>query len=267
MPRVRTYGTAPFEVAVIHGGPGAGGEMAPVARELAAGWGVLEPIQTATTLEGQVEELREVLAQRARPPVALIGHSWGAWLSFIVAARFPALVRKLVLVSSGPFEQKYVADLERTRAARLSAADRAAFRAAIRDLEGGVGEERDKALRRLRDLTLETDAYDPAAPQDTETDALKLRGELYQGVWREAAEMRRSGRLLRLADRIQCPVVAIHGDYDPHPAEGVRVPLSAHLQQFRFLLLRNCGHTPWRERQARDAFFEMLERELRRCPQ
>jgi len=30
---LRQYGNAPFSVAVIHGGPGASGEMAPVARE------------------------------------------------------------------------------------------------------------------------------------------------------------------------------------------------------------------------------------------
>ena len=58
---LRRYGKAPFNVAVIHGGPGAVGEMAPVARELASGWGVLEPLQTATSLEGQIEELRAVL--------------------------------------------------------------------------------------------------------------------------------------------------------------------------------------------------------------
>ena len=34
---LRTYGEAPFNIAVIHGGPGAAGEMAPVARELASG--------------------------------------------------------------------------------------------------------------------------------------------------------------------------------------------------------------------------------------
>ncbi|NBD34478.1 MAG: alpha/beta hydrolase, partial [Chloroflexi bacterium] len=35
---LRTYGHPPFDVAVIHGGPGAGGEMAPVAHELAPAW-------------------------------------------------------------------------------------------------------------------------------------------------------------------------------------------------------------------------------------
>jgi pimeloyl-ACP methyl ester carboxylesterase len=262
MQRLRTYGKPPYDVAVVHGGPGAGGEMAPVARELAPGWGVLEPIQTATTLEGQVRELRKVLETDGSPPITLVGHSWGAWLSFIVAARHPALVRKLILVGSGPFEQKYVATLERTRMERLSEAERVALQTAINVLGGAAGEDRDRALKRLRDLTLKTDFYDPLVGEGVEADAFGLNAELYQGVWHEAAKMRRSGRLLRLADGVRCPVVAIHGDYDPHPAEGVRVPLSARIERFRFLLLRSCGHTPWRERQARDRFFDVLEREL-----
>jgi len=44
MDTLRKYGKEPFSIAVIHGGPGAGGEMAPVARELSSHWGVLEPI-------------------------------------------------------------------------------------------------------------------------------------------------------------------------------------------------------------------------------
>ena len=66
MMKLRTYGRPPFGVAVIHGGPGARGEMAPVARELAPDGGVLEPLQTKTTLQGQIEELRG-----SRPKVAI----------------------------------------------------------------------------------------------------------------------------------------------------------------------------------------------------
>lgn len=52
MKNLRTYGNPPFSIVVIHGGPGAPGEMAPIARELSALEGVLEPLQTAVTLEG-----------------------------------------------------------------------------------------------------------------------------------------------------------------------------------------------------------------------
>jgi hypothetical protein len=42
----------------------------------------------------------------------------------------------------------------------------------------------------------------------------------------------------------------------------VRAPLAAILVDFRFVLLGRCGHTPWRERRARDAFFASLESAL-----
>ena len=89
MKNLRTYGTPPFNLAVIHGGPGASGEMAPVARELFSLEGVLEPIQTVATLEGQVRELRDVMEEHGTFPITLIGFSWGAMLSFIFTARYP----------------------------------------------------------------------------------------------------------------------------------------------------------------------------------
>jgi len=77
MKNLRKYGNAPFNVAVIHGGPGAPGEMAPVAHQLSTDWGVLEPLQTAISLEGQVQELKSVLERNGSLPMTLIGHSWG----------------------------------------------------------------------------------------------------------------------------------------------------------------------------------------------
>lgn len=56
--------------------------------------------------------------------------------------------------------------------------------------------------------------------------------------------------------------MAIHGDYDPHPAEGVRRPLSRVLDDFEFVLLESCGHRPWIERAARDWFYDILRQEL-----
>jgi pimeloyl-ACP methyl ester carboxylesterase len=262
MKNVRTYGSRPFNVAVVHGGPGAGGEMAPVARCLARRRGVLEPIQTATSLEGQVEELRAALESRADPPVTLIGFSWGAWLSFIVAARYPALVQKLILVSSGPFEERYATLLHETRMRRLDEAERDAFTAAVEALADPESQEMDAHLARLGTLAHKADGYDPIAGRSQGADRIGPRADVFRGVWQQAAAMRRRGELLALGTDIRCPVVVIHGDYDPHPAEGVRVPLTAVLDRFRFILLERCGHKPWLERQARDAFFRVLEDEV-----
>ncbi len=236
--------------------------MAPVARELASGWGVLEPIQTATSLEGQVEELRTVLETCADSPVTLIGFSWGAWLSFILTAHYPPLVKKLILVGSGPYEEKYVARLQEARLSRLSEEEGAEFESIIRALGDPGTEDKDRLLARLGALVSKTDEHDPTGTRSDAFDSVGTQGDVFQPVWKEAAELRRSGKLLVLGKHIQCPVVAIHGDYDPHPAEGVQKPLSAILKSFRFILIENCGHKPWIERGARDEFYAILKEEL-----
>ena len=259
---LRRYGKASFAIVVVHCGPGAVGEMAQVAREIASTWWVLEPIQTATSLEGQVEELRAVLEKHGDLPVTLIGFSWGAWLSFLVAAHYPAIIKKLVLVGSGPYEEKYAARLQETRLNRLSEEGRTEYEFIIRALGDPATEDKDRLFVRLGALASKTDEYDPIADRSDESDAVGSKGDVFQGVWRDAAELRKSGELLELGKQIKCPVVAIHGDYDPHPAEGVQKPLSAILENFRFILLKNCGHKPWVERRARDRFYAILKEEL-----
>jgi pimeloyl-ACP methyl ester carboxylesterase len=236
--------------------------MAPVARALAPRWGVLEPIQTATTLEGQVRELSAVLEDHAAHPATVVGFSWGAWLSLIVAARHPALVRKLILVGSGPFEECYVATLTETRMGRLTAQERAEYDAAIETLGDSHARDQDAALARLGALTARTDAYAPVGKDAQHASPVGLRGDIFRQVWEAAGALRRSGELLALAGQVQCPVVAIHGDHDPHPAAGVQGPLSRAVEGFCFILLERCGHQPWGERQAMAAFYAALKREL-----
>jgi pimeloyl-ACP methyl ester carboxylesterase len=265
MKNLRKYGKSPFSIAVVHGGPGAAGEMAPVACELAADWGILEPIQTATSLEGQVEELKSTLENNGDLPVTLVGFSWGAWLSFIVAARNPAIIKKLILVGSGAFEEKYAAKIQETRLSHLSEEEGVEFESIFRTLDDPTTENKDLVFARLGELALKADAYDPEAyaPEMDKPEEINCHANIFQSVWADAAELRRSGQLLELGNDIKCPVAAIHGDYDPHPAEGVQKPLSAILKSFRFTLLKNCGHKPWIERQARDEFFRVLQEELR----
>lgn len=68
--------------------------------------------------------------------------------------------------------------------------------------------------------------------------------------------------MLENADKIKCPVTAIHGDYDPHPADGVEKPLSQKLSDFKMIRIEKCGHKPWQEKYARDKFYEILREEL-----
>ncbi len=133
----RVYGNPPRRIALLHGGPGAPGTMAPVARELETTHGVLEPLQTANSLEGQLGELHESLQTHADPPVTLIGHSWGAMLGFLFAARHPHFVRKLILVASGVFDPRHAERIESVRLARLAEHERSEMRALTESLRTG----------------------------------------------------------------------------------------------------------------------------------
>jgi len=257
---VRQWGPGPYPVAVIHGGPGAPGEVAHVARELSQVKCVLEPFQTESTLEGQIQELRSVLVEHGKVPLTLIGFSWGAFLSWMVAARYPALFSKLILVSSPPFEEQYAVSMTKTRLDRLNVKERVEVQALLRQIEDPQKLDKNMLLGKLGCLLAIADAYDPIS---LENEAFHCQYDIFKNVWDEAAEMRKSQVLLRMAHSIKCPVVAIHGDSDPrHPAEGVNNPLTRECSDFRFILLKKCGHRPWIERNAGEEFFETLAREI-----
>lgn len=259
MNNLRIYGNTPFKVAVIHGGPGAPGSMAPVARELAPDRGVLEPLQTSTSLDGQIFELKTVLDKNADLPVTLIGSSWGAWLSFIFSARYPESTKKIILVGSGPFEEKYAANIMETRINRLNKEEQKELHSLTATFNNPTAGNQNALLTRLGELCTKADTYNPLT---LDTEVLECQYDIHINVWNEARTLRSNGRLLELGKRINCPVVAIHGDYDPHPSEGVQKPLSAILKDFKFFPLPNCGHYPWLERDAKERFFEILKKEI-----
>jgi len=259
MKNPRFYGKAPYTMAILHGGPGAAGEMVPVAEEISSVCGVLEPLQAAASIDGQVEELKGILDRFGSLPVTLCGFSWGAMLAFIFAARYSSHVRKLILISGGSFEEKYAGKITATRLSRLSDVDKAELDRLTETLDDPAVKDKNSALAEIGRLMAKTDAYRPLPGEDPE---IEVRNDVYRKVWGEAQELRRSGRLLTLGREIRCPVVAIHGDYDPHPADGVKIPLAGILSDFRFILLERCGHRPWLEMEARDEFFAVLKSEI-----
>ena len=233
--------------------------MASVARELSSFTGILEPLQTKASIEGQRKELKSILKEHGALPVNLLGFSWGATLSFIFAALHPQLVKKLILVGSGPYEQRYATNVTSTRISRLGQEDWDDYRSLDGVLNNSTAKNKNEAFCSLGKLMSKADTYDPL-PHDAEL--VKYNYDVFKSVWGEAHQLRSSGELLKLGTKVRCPVVAIHGDYDPHPFNGVKEPLSGVLKDFRFILLEKCGHRPWIEREAKEKFYELLEDEI-----
>lgn len=257
MENIRIYGDKPFNIAVIHGGPGAPGTMAPLARELSKKYGVIEPMQTADSIEGQLEELKFVIECKSNSPVVLIGHSWGAWLSYMFASKYPRLVKKLVLVGCGSFEEKYLTSMNSKRENRLTEEETKRVGELFKLLNDP---HRNKdAFSEFGKLMTKADSFEPISLDD---EGIDFHPQIFQNCMREVNQLRKRGELLEFGKKIECPIVAIHGEYDSHSYEGVEEPLSKLIKNFKFHLLKDCGHSPWNEVHAKNQFYEILCEEL-----
>nr|MBN2277278.1 alpha/beta hydrolase [candidate division Zixibacteria bacterium] len=259
---IRKYGRSPFTAAVLHGGPGAPGYMAPVARELACTIGVLEPLQTRDSLEGQIAELAEQLTANADRPVTLIGSSWGAVLALFLAARYGNLTDKIILVGSAVFDSDSSAKIEGVRLSRMSADKRRRYEKLRQEFILAPADKRDRVMAEWGHLLDQTDQYHPLP---AESEALEVQYDLHTKVWTDFISWRdRPGALKAEFGKITAPVVVIHGEYDPHPLEGIRPFLESCLPYTRFYILPRCGHYPWIEKYACHDFFEILKSELKK---
>lgn len=239
--------------------------MEPVAQTLSSFFGVLEPIQNATTVNGQIDELRDTLQSEAGKPIVLAGHSWGAWLALLCAAKNPEIVKKLILISSGPLELKYVSSISENRCRRLDENDRKEYLDLLNRLNNSNSSNRSDDLSRLGALAQKADTFEQIEDPPYSTPANELTddpGNIYSSVWPEADKLRQTGELLNHAKNIKCPVAIVQGDSDSHPLKGVKEPLSQYIDNLNIYELKNCGHSPWLEKNASVLFYEILLREV-----
>ena len=242
----REYGKLPYKVLVVHGGPGAPGCCAGICRGLADEFGVLEYLQCKNSIQELIEELHSIVIQYNLSKIVLAGHSWGAWLSFIFAAKHPQYVSKLILIDSGPFEAKYLPLLHKSRNRQNIPLEQ------LKDIK--------KANLYSKGFEYNPDNY--CLLPDIESDMINFNKSQYELLMNEIRPMRANGELLNFSNLIECPVVAIHGKNDPHPWEGVKIPLESRLTNFKMFIIDKCGHDPWKEYYARDEFFSILKREI-----
>lgn len=254
---VRQYRSKGPEVIVLHGGPGAGGSARPIAQGLADAFAVCEPMQRgsgegALSVARHVEDLRTMIGHycASRAP-ALVGESWGAMLALAYAAAYPEQAGPVVLVGCGTFSQDDRDVLQATLAGRTTPAMRQELDRIAADVADPL--ERMRAQYRVVQPLYDVDpledphdvlaGFDAAAHRETWDDMLRCQAE---GVYPQAFEAVRS------------PVLMVHGQADPHPGPATYRTLREYIPQLEYVELAACGHSPWRERRARQVFFETL---------
>ena len=190
--------------------------------------------RAADSIGGQILELKNMLDSHADFPVALIGHSWGAWLSYIYTAAYPEDVKKLILIGSGAFEKKYVTEMRQARTSRLTESEAARMQVLFQQLSK-AGRADSNVLREFGELASKADSYAPIAIRH---DTLDFQTNVFHRCMEEINAWRSSGRLLQLGRQIHCPVLAIHGKNDSHPYEGVEKTVIRCHREFPFYTAR-----------------------------
>jgi pimeloyl-ACP methyl ester carboxylesterase len=259
---VREYGTAGPLVAVLHGGPGAPGYMAPVARRLADQFRVVEPLQRGSghgplTVARHVEDLHDVLTSRsANERTALVGHSWGAMLALAYAAAHAKHVASVALIGCGTFDVQARDGFHAIVNARMDDDLRERVERLVIECP-----DPDERLRRRVELTLPLYSYaiDSSAAGFEGCDA-----RAHQETWDDMMRLQAAGVYPQAFERIRVPVIMLHGAADPHPGPGIRESLEPYLPQLEYVEWEQCGHYPWLEGSVREEFFGVLAEWLRR---
>jgi pimeloyl-ACP methyl ester carboxylesterase len=261
---VRKYGSPPYRVVVIHGGPGAPGYMAPVARELSQYCGVLEPLQSAQSLVGQIEELHEQISAFNDVPFCLVGSSWGATLALFYVSKYGSHVSKVILSGSCVYDSASSEAVKKTREERMSPEDKLRSRDLDIQFAGASDIEKNDIFLKMADCSFEADTYKPLT---RDLEILHCEFDTNQKVWSDFKALRDTpeyapGNLRETFSKIKVPIVNIHGDYDPHLIEGIQPFLESCHLNIRLHTLKKCGHYPWIEKAARKPFFEILLKEI-----
>ena len=239
---VRTYGTHGPEVVVIHGGPGARGTMAPVARGLADSFRVFEPIQRGSgerplTVGRHIEDLRKVIEAMPSGCPALVGHSWGAML---------ALAGPIALIGCGTFDTASRGVFRATCEARMDDD----LRKQMQHVEMDVSDPAER-VEQMGSLYARLYAYDPL---DAEERQGTFDARAHDETWSDMIRLQVEGVYPAAFSAILSPVVMLHCDYDPHPGRMIYANLRDYVPQMEYRELLKCGHEPWRETTVREEF-------------
>lgn len=259
----RTYGGVGSWVVLLHGGPGAAGYMAPVGRELSDSFRVLEPFERRgsegqpVTVADHVENLQKLIdLQCGSEPPLLVGHSWGAMLALAYAAQFPDTVGGLVLVGSGTFDPESRKVMDQERLDRMSPE----MKKRLAELPLKVPDP-NKRLALIGKWMKEVDSVDliKHAPEEVQFDAAGSKQ-----AWADMIELQEEGVYPVSFSIIQCSVIMLHGDQDPHPGMMIYESLKPYIPQLEYHKFTDCGHYPWLEKAAMDEFYKALRQWISR---
>lgn len=194
------------------------------------GCGLSSEDSTPLGLEASVEELGAVIAARAVPRVALLGHSGGAAAAMAYAARYPERVSHLIVLGG------YTHGLMHREP---SAEALAYFEATVRLVEAGWGRAH-PAVQQFFTTSMVPDASAEEAAALNEQQQRSCKAERAAAVLRARTTL----DVRHLAPLVRCPTLVLHADGDLQVPSTLGVEVAAAIPGARLQWLRSRNHIP-----------------------
>lgn len=255
---VREYGESGPTVVLLHGGPGAPGSVASLARDLASDFRVREPLQRCSGNEALTVERHCLdLAAVAPDKTLLVGWSWGAMLALSFASRYPTRISAVALVGCGTYDTSSRAIYQKALNDRLGPKGRSQVDTLLRQIASETDSApRDRILAEMAGIVSRAQCF---ASTSNEEDTLRVDSRGYEETWQDVLRLQREGIEPAGFRAITAPVLMLHGDDDPHPGGATRDLLRRYIPHLEYVAFARCGHVPWVEPYARSAFLETLK--------
>ena len=253
MSNYKEYGNKPFQVVTLHGGPGGIGDIAPLSRFIMKYCSVIEPYMREKTIDMQLETLASMITDKS----VVIGHSWGAMMAILFAHNNPDMVQKLILIGCSPLDKFDSSIIMQTRIDRLNDYEREEL---ISNMDLLYKEESDKVAVLTKIKTL-IDHADLKNPIEFDYADIELRPDVNAALWPQTIDLRDGGVFIEALKNIKSQIVFIHGEYDPHPVSQIEMVIPL-LHDGKLVVLEECGHSPWLERDAMENFYNIIVEEI-----
>jgi pimeloyl-ACP methyl ester carboxylesterase len=256
--RIGIFGEKGRDVIVLHGGPGAAGSSDAVALELSDTFKTASPWQrrrgdSPLTVDIHVQDLKDLIEWKcANGKPALVGESWGAMLALAFACKYPAGISSIALVGCGTYAEGARKRLFETRIARIHEfVERNPEYA--EDLKLPIMDQ----IMKWHEMTDTYCAQEerPTLPGPTEVFD-KLGSE---ETWKDMVHCQQKEIYPQQFVNIKCPVIMLHGSYDPHPGRMIVEQLRKYMPQLEYREMEKCGHAPSIEKYARTEFYSFLK--------
>ncbi|MFC1838952.1 alpha/beta fold hydrolase [Thermodesulfobacteriota bacterium] len=241
---------------VLHGGPGDSHDTMLQLKALAdqyklifydqraAGRSSGDEDTSAHSVENFVEDLEQLRLKLAPGKINIIGGSWGAMLAMQYAMKYSKNINALVLMSSMGIRAEYVkayrANIDKNRTTEDNRKLEEIVNTA--DFKNRIPDTMEKYWR----IYFRAYFYNPELADNIN---LWMRDTTYKQIPGRYAKL---GTFLNSYDlqddlnKISCPTLILHGDYDPTPIEWVK-PIHDNIAESQMSIIKNAGHWLWVE--------------------